>query len=353
MKIAVLTNDYPPELRGGAGVIAEKQVEGLRERGAEVRVWHESAGWLKEGVAVRAVRHLLDIFPRSGLVKEVRDYAPDLLITHNLTGIGFGTPARICADSQTSWFHVLHDVQLFEPSGALVDDDVITIWQKFWSWLRQHTFGDPDLLISPTSWLIDAHKRRGWFERTKQEVLPNPGRPQDFVLRHPHEPFRLLFLGGASKAKGFEIIRSLRKNLSSYDFLVAGNTPSGVSSSGLTFYGRLNGDEVAELMKEADLLLVPSQISENQPTVILEAAAVGLPVVASDIGGIKETLDGAGVLCPPQDLQGWIDAIKKYRDSVFYQGQATAMFELSHRYRPKRHMDRLYYLCTEKRKTRT
>lgn len=353
MNIAVITNDYPPTHRGGAGVIAEKQVEGLRERGHIVRVWHERAAWLDAAMPIRLIRHLVDIFPRNTIVRDIVAFKPDLIISHNLTGLGFGTPNAVAKHSGSAWFHVLHDVQLFEPSGSLSDEARVTLWQKGWSKLRRRFFGDPDLILSPTVWLAAEHERRGWFNNVLKEILPNPGLPQDFVLRHPHRPIKILFLGGLSEAKGYPLVKRLAKSLGSdFEMHVAGNDKS-EQIQGITFHGRLTPEKVLEKMGEADLLLVPSRIAENQPTVILEAAAAGLPVVASDIGGIPETLDGAGILCPPRDVEAWKSAILRFGDPRFYQDQATLMFELAGRYRPRRHMDRLNYLCTEKRKTRT
>jgi glycosyltransferase involved in cell wall biosynthesis len=53
--------------------------------------------------------------------------------------------------------------------------------------------------------------------------------------------------------------------------------------------GRLLPAEVAAYMQAADLLCVPSD-NEGVPNVILEAFASGLPVVATDVGGISEVL---------------------------------------------------------------
>ncbi len=354
MNIAVLTNDYPPDTQGGAGVIAFKQVEGLRERGHEVRVWNERASWLQRSLLSRLLHHALDIFPRKNIVEGIIAFKPDILITHNLTGLGFGTPSKIKMKTSCRWFHILHDVQLFEPSGSLRNEERVRFWQRMWSKYRQLTFGYPSMIFSPTKWLRDAHLRRGWFKNVLIEVLPNPGPSQEFVLRHPHDPIRLLFLGGTSSTKGFKLIQRLAKRLGKgFIIHVAGDAAHQADTDRLSFYGRLQPHEVGELMKEMDILLVPSQIAENQPTVILEAAAVGLPVIASDIGGVRETLGSAGIVCSPKDLSAWINALERCQDISFYQEQATLMFELSKIFDAAQHLERLNHFCEENRKTRT
>jgi L-malate glycosyltransferase len=72
-------------------------------------------------------------------------------------------------------------------------------------------------------------------------------------------------------------------------------------------------DSVAELLSCADLLLLPSQ-SESFGLVALEAMACGVPVVASDVGGIREVVDHgvSGYLAPVGD----VDAMGDYAAAI-------------------------------------
>lgn len=54
-------------------------------------------------------------------------------------------------------------------------------------------------------------------------------------------------------------------------------------------YGQLTPNEVSIVMKNSDLLVVPS-LSENSPNVIAEAQLQGLPVLASNVGGNSELI---------------------------------------------------------------
>jgi glycosyltransferase involved in cell wall biosynthesis len=59
------------------------------------------------------------------------------------------------------------------------------------------------------------------------------------------------------------------------------------------------------------MLVHPSIRPDAMPTVVKEAMAAGTPVVASDLAGIPEMLDGGrcGSLVPPGDVDGLTDAI--------------------------------------------
>ena len=79
--------------------------------------------------------------------------------------------------------------------------------------------------------------------------------------------------------------------------------------SAVRFRGELSKDEVAEIMRGADLFVLPS-LYENLPCVLIEATATGLPCVATAVGGVREILgDGGGVLCPPRDPDALAAAI--------------------------------------------
>jgi glycosyltransferase involved in cell wall biosynthesis len=54
------------------------------------------------------------------------------------------------------------------------------------------------------------------------------------------------------------------------------------------FYGAYRGEELPDLMRQVDWVVVPSIWWENSPLVIQEAFLHGRPIIASDIGGMKE-----------------------------------------------------------------
>jgi len=58
--------------------------------------------------------------------------------------------------------------------------------------------------------------------------------------------------------------------------------------------------EPARIYTEGDINILTS-ISEGFPYTVLEAMSCGRPVVATDVGGVREALEGFGVVCRPGD----------------------------------------------------
>ncbi len=355
MRIAVITNAYPPRARGGAGRIAEMQVQMLQAAGEEVRVWCPEILWFADPAPVRLLRHFQDLGARQEVAQDVLAWQPHVLLTHNLTGCGFST-ARAIQKRGVRWVHLLHDVQLFEPSGQLINAQQITTWQLFWTALRKLAFGNPDLVISPTLWLLRRHRHRGlfWPHHTQTEVLPNPSLPFQRRQVSMHQPLRLLYVGRVSSEKGSELLmRLLPKIPFPFEFHVIGEGPDiprlQQAFPAAQIHGELPRAEVLEQMAQADVLLVPSRIEENQPTVILEAASVGLPVIGSNQGGIPETLGRLGLVCPSMDVGAWVRTLEQLRTPFFFGGQVSHMEDIAHEHDPEMYRQRLLSLVRSKR----
>ncbi len=91
------------------------------------------------------------------------------------------------------------------------------------------------------------------------------------------------------------------------------------------FPGMLQGEELARIVRKADLLIMFSNY-ENMPVVISEALCCGIPVVSSDVGGIKEILHpDFGILVPKNDQNAFIQAILQViKNPEFYQKDKIA-----------------------------
>ena len=77
--------------------------------------------------------------------------------------------------------------------------------------------------------------------------------------------------------------------------------------------GFVTDEELPSYYNAADLFVLPSKSGEGLPLVSLEAMACGLPVIATDVGGIREIIPEAyGKFVPPDSPDIMAEAILEY-----------------------------------------
>jgi glycosyltransferase involved in cell wall biosynthesis len=76
------------------------------------------------------------------------------------------------------------------------------------------------------------------------------------------------------------------------------------------FTGWVEGEELAGLRAGAAVALLPSRWQEPLPFAALEAVSAGLPLLASDLGGLPEVVAGSGLQpLPAGDVDAWTTAL--------------------------------------------
>ena len=143
-------------------------------------------------------------------------------------------------------------------------------------------------------------------------------RSLDSIERAP-EADRLLYAGQISRGKGIHhLVKALARIPGKFKHVIlTGATPDAaydallrddVRGVGLaaqvTFAGLLDGPALLEEFTPANALVLPSY-QESAPMVIQQAMSVGLPVVATRVGGIRWQIDHhvTGLLFEPGDVE--------------------------------------------------
>jgi glycosyltransferase involved in cell wall biosynthesis len=145
----------------------------------------------------------------------------------------------------------------------------------------------------------------------------------------PRDPDRILFVGFVNYMKGIDVLlRAMRllveRGSNARLVLVGGahyrNTlrqerelrglANDLALTGrVTFAGRKPPGEVARLMAESAVVVLPSR-AESFGAVLVEALACGTPVVATRCGGPEDIVDDeVGLLVPPDDASALADGI--------------------------------------------
>lgn len=93
----------------------------------------------------------------------------------------------------------------------------------------------------------------------------------------------------------------------------------------ITWLGKVPHDDVGWVMSTGDVFILPS-LSEGLPTVVCEAMACGLPVVATAVDGTPEIVDepATGLLVQPHDIDGIAAALSRLLDDPALRAQMGA-----------------------------
>jgi glycosyltransferase involved in cell wall biosynthesis len=90
---------------------------------------------------------------------------------------------------------------------------------------------------------------------------------------------------------------------------------------------------VAEQLRQADVVVVPSRWPDPCPLTVMEGMAAGAAVVGSDIGGIPESLRGTGLIVPPDEPSALAAALEALADDEAYRmGVAAACRDFAERH---------------------
>ncbi|HZM47506.1 MAG TPA: glycosyltransferase family 4 protein [Burkholderiales bacterium] len=83
----------------------------------------------------------------------------------------------------------------------------------------------------------------------------------------------------------------------------------------VVFTGRLDNERIAGLYREADISINPSLV-DNMPNSILESLASGVPVVSTDVGGVRYVVEHrkTALLVPPRDAEAMAGAVLELLD---------------------------------------
>ena len=248
MKICLINNLYKPYNRGGAEKIVKIIANGLRAGGHEVfiittrplfanyktqnpeprtqnpkpKIFYIRSLYFNINKIPKFLRtswHAGDMFDVGSYLKIksiLKKEKPDIVMTHNLKGIGYLIPKAI-KSLGIKHIHTLHDIQLLHPSGLMIynQEKKINSWSaKIYARICRWLLASPDIVISPSSWLMTMHTDEKFFKNSKRIILPNPiaNISQITHKNKKNHTFKFLYVGQIEKHKGILfLIKAFRK----------------------------------------------------------------------------------------------------------------------------------------------
>ena len=184
-------------------------------------------------------------------------------------------------------------------------------------------------VFCPSAYLRDIALRWG-LDPERVSVLPNPAPevpalpPRDELRRGLSFSGRtLVFAGRLGPQKALDVLLRALVDVPEVALVVAGDGPERASLERMTvelgldarvsFLGAVPRERVLRLFRAADASVLPSAW-ENFPHTVVEAFAVGCPVIATAVGGVPEVVrDGEnGLLVVPRDPAALAVALERF-----------------------------------------
>ena len=173
-----------------------------------------------------------------------------------------------------------------------------------------------DRLIAPSRFYRDKLAEWGW-DKSRIAYIPNCIDAGQYVPAREEGDY-VVYAGRLAPEKGLAtLVRAAA--LSRQRLVLAGSGPEEPAlrklavevDADIAFTGHLEKPELKRLIGEAQALVLPSEWYENAPISLLEAYALGRPVIGTRIGGIPELVaDGqTGLLVEPGDAAMLAEAL--------------------------------------------
>ncbi|MBI5302407.1 MAG: glycosyltransferase family 4 protein [Chloroflexi bacterium] len=161
--------------------------------------------------------------------------------------------------------------------------------------------GHARVMISPSQYLADQYIARG-APAERMRAWRQGVQLDQCVLRKPSPVLRVGYMGQMKRHKGVDLIldawaqlrgehpRELRLygSAAGEDAYAHALRAQMRDLANVTWAGEFRGAQVWQVLADLDVLVVPSRWVENSPNTILEAQAVGVPVIGSNLGGVAE-----------------------------------------------------------------
>ncbi|MGH2739800.1 MAG: glycosyltransferase [Actinomycetota bacterium] len=337
MKVLILHSRYLGAVSGENQVV-ESEARLLREAGHDVRVWEPRP---RSTAGMGLLQTGLDAIWSRSAARRVRALTeadqPDVVHVHNLFPSLSPAVIRVARAGGAAVVMTLHNYRLLCLPATLVRNGAsceLCVGRFPLPGIRYRCYrgslpGSAALAFSlglhratKTFGLVDRFLAVSEFVRAKHV---EGGLPEESVVVKPHfswpSPRRtgpgdyFLFLGRLAREKGLASILGSWRRVAS-PLVVVGEGPElerlrALAPPGVEFRGPVPPEDVSALVSGARAILVPSLWQEPAGRILLEAFSAGVPVLASEVGGMAETVqhDVSGLLLPPGDAVAWEHAI--------------------------------------------
>lgn len=315
--IGILVSGFPPEVLAGAELQAQRTAEELARRGHRVTVFTRSQGTYASPVelngytvhprrvlpitgartmwdVVSALGHIASSQPRPDVVLCYAYFVSGLIgvLAQKLLGI----PAAVSVRGSLE----------YRLKGGLKK-----------GFIAPFVFGAARRVVVQTPRIADdmytqfqqaGRKELSEVVRAKTCVIPNG---IDLPLPERADGSQVLYVGRLVECKGIADLIMAIKEVRSAELVIVGDGPDRTRLEGLAdgspvvFEGHVPHAAIADYLRQARVLVLPSHRGDGLPNVIMEAMSLGVPAIATETAGIPDLVrhGKTGYLYEPGDIR--------------------------------------------------
>ena len=343
--VLVIHNCY--QQPGGEGAVVGAEVELLRNAGHRVITYFRDnpaiAGYSPLKKAVLLASTTWNRRTYADLRTLIRQERPDIVHCHNFLPLVSPAVYDACRSAGVPVVQTLHNYRLLCPAGTLFSQGRRCQYctRSLTQGVGRGCYRQSRVQTAAVAFMLQAHRLRGTWKNCVDAYLTpsrfcrgffvSAGLPEEKVHVKPnflmHDPGQrtargdyALFVGRLSPEKGVLEMISAWSRLPEAKLLIMGDGPlygeacdlARRSVGNIKLLGHLDAQQTLAHMKAARFLVFPSRWYEPFGMGLLEAAACGVPAIASRIGAIPEMVTDreTGLLFDPDNFDELVEQVR-------------------------------------------
>lgn len=398
LRFCMVTTFYPPYNFGGDGIFVQRLSNELARRGHKIEVIHcrDSYRLLAGSVPADAYADHANVTVHgleSGLgflgplaahqtggplfnsaaLRRILDRHFDVIHFHNVSLFGpkifaYGDAVKLCTMHEYWLVCPMHTLYKFNREPCVQPSCIACTlsykkppqWWRYSNLLNDAT-QHVDAFIAPSRFIKEKHRQMGFAPRIVHlpHFMPETDVSEDSGAKEEShvnaEPY-FLFAGRLERLKGVQTLIPFFRNYPRAQLLIAGSgsyEPElrrlAAGSDNIVFLERCSEEKLRVLYRRAVALIVPSLWFENLPLVIMEAFREKTPVLAHDLGALREVIEASGGGLLYNGEAGLRSAVERLlaspteREALGARGYA----EYRKKWTPDTHIERYFALIAE------
>ncbi len=317
MRVLFIHTAY--KFRGGEDTVVEEEMHLLRSHAVTV----DLLSFSNEGnVAAKLLQLPFNVRSYQKTIQKIIEFRPDVVHIHNLHFAASPSIIYAIKKCKVPFVMTVHNYRLLCPSATLFYNGSLftdSLNKSFpWKAIRLGVYKNSKLVTFWVALSVYLHRIIGTWKQcnklvvlqehsqklflksslgfTKEQVVIKPNFCSPFLSEANHAGNYYLYVGRLSDEKGIGVL------LNAFS---AGNLPLIIAGDGslraqvekaaqnhpnIKYVGKLDKEDIADLMAHSTALIFPSVWFEGMPLTIIEAFACGTPVIASNLGAMQSMI---------------------------------------------------------------